>query len=134
VRNDFVVDTHALVWLLEGNPRLSTNARVTLEGEESRLWPPVIALAEACWIIERGKTSIPSSDRLLTALDADSRWTVVALNRAAVQTSLLYTAIGEMHDRLIVATAILLGGADGPLSIITRDESICASGLAPVVW
>ena len=57
-----VVDTHALVWFLEGNPRLGANAKAILEDADSNLIVPVIALAEACWIIERERTSIPEAN------------------------------------------------------------------------
>ncbi len=43
--------------------------------------------------------------------------------------------VGEMHDRLIVATAVnLLEGGAIAVTLITTDEDIQASGLVPVVW
>lgn len=51
----YVVDTHALIWFLEGNARLGINAQAVLSNLSSRLILPAIALAEAVWILERGK-------------------------------------------------------------------------------
>ena len=68
---DYVIDTHALIWNLEGNPRLGTNAKAILADPNSALFLPIIALAEACWIVESGKTSIASVVDLLTAVDAE---------------------------------------------------------------
>jgi PIN domain nuclease of toxin-antitoxin system len=106
----YVVDTHALVWFLEGNPRLGINAKAVLESSASRLVVPMIILAEACWIIEHGRTSIPNVNEFLKAVDADPRVTVVTLDRAILDKTLTLQAIGEMHDRQIVATALLLRG------------------------
>ena len=66
----YVVDTHGLIWFLEGNPRLGTNAKTILADSKSQLIFPAIALAEAVWIVDRAKTSIPSVVDLLGAVDA----------------------------------------------------------------
>jgi PIN domain nuclease of toxin-antitoxin system len=54
-----VVDTHALLWFLGGSARLGATARIVLGDPNSLLILPATALAEACWIVERGRTSIP---------------------------------------------------------------------------
>jgi PIN domain nuclease of toxin-antitoxin system len=50
----YVIDTHALIWFLEGNQRLGTQAQAILSNLESQLVLPAIALAEAAWIVEQG--------------------------------------------------------------------------------
>jgi hypothetical protein len=67
-------------------------------------------------------------------VDADERITLVSLDRAILDRSVSLTAIGEMHDRQILATALLLATATEGISLITRDENIRLSGLIPVVW
>ena len=47
----YVVDTHALVWFLEGNSRLGVNAKTVLANTESLLILPAITLAEAIWML-----------------------------------------------------------------------------------
>jgi PIN domain nuclease of toxin-antitoxin system len=132
--NEFAVDAHALIWLAEGNPLLSANALAALQGASNRLYLPIIALAEACWAVAKGKTGIASAATLLAGLDADSRWAVMPLDRAILDCSLSLTAISEMHDRLIAATALQLGGSGGKVPLVTRDPDITASGLVPVLW
>lgn len=56
----YVVDTHALIWFLEGNSRIGTNAKTILSEPTSQLILPAIVLAETAWIVERGRISIPS--------------------------------------------------------------------------
>lgn len=55
----YVIDTHALIWFLEGNSRLGANAKAILSNPDSHLVIPATALAEAVWIVERSRTSIP---------------------------------------------------------------------------
>jgi PIN domain nuclease of toxin-antitoxin system len=129
-----VVDTHALVWFLEGNPRLGAHAKAVLEDADSDLIMPMIALAEACWIIEHGRTSIPTVVDFLAAVDADPRVNVVPLDRAVLDRTLGITAIEEMHDRQIVATALLLADKGETVVVLTRDTNIHRSGLVSVVW
>jgi PIN domain nuclease of toxin-antitoxin system len=94
--------THALIWVLEGNPRLGTKAKAVLSDPSSRLILPAIALAEALWIVERGKTEIPSVTALLSAINDDPRITIYALDQAVIEQSLNLLEIREMHDRQLV--------------------------------
>ena len=110
----YVVDTHALVWFLKENPRLGSNAKTVLQDSRSELVIPIIVLAEACWMIERGKTSIPSSGVFLDAIDADPRVSVMPLDWTVLRKTSPLTSIAEMHDR--------------------QDANIRDSGLVPVIW
>jgi PIN domain nuclease of toxin-antitoxin system len=132
--NEFVLDAHALVWFLEGNPRLGPNARAAMQDPASVLYMPVIALAEACWVVQRGRTAVPSVVALLADVDADARIVLIPLDRAILDRSLGLTAISEMHDRQIAATALHLAAAPASVPLLTCDRDITASGLVPVVW
>jgi PIN domain nuclease of toxin-antitoxin system len=134
VLDAFVVDTHALIWYLEGNPRLGPGAKRALDDPASRLYLPAIALAEALWVIEQGRCSIPTGGDLLSALDADPRLQFVPLDRRIIERSLNATSIPEMHDRHIVATAHELSGRGLAPGVLTRDSTIRASGLVTVIW
>jgi len=41
---------------------------------------------------------------------------------------------GEMHDRLIAATALHLSAVGDPLALITKDGPLTDSGIVPIVW
>jgi len=129
-----IVDTHALVWYLEGNPRIGPKAKGVLDDPTSDLVVPLIALAEACWIVEHGKTSIQSVQDLLSAVDVDPRIIVFPLERAVLDKTIGMKAISEMHDRQIVATALCLADAGETIAVITKDDDIRKSGLVPIVW
>jgi PIN domain nuclease of toxin-antitoxin system len=134
MRIKHVVDTHALVWHLEGNPRLGDAARAVMSDPHSDLVLPFMALVEACWMAEHGKTSIPSAVQLLAAVDSDRRVTVLPLHRIVLDRSLTMTSIREMHDRLIVATALVLADAGETVVLLTKDDNIRRSGLVSVAW
>jgi PIN domain nuclease of toxin-antitoxin system len=131
---NFVIDTHCLIWFLEGNPRLGVKARAVMQDPASQLSLPVIALAEACWIVGKGKTSIPDVKSLLTDVDADPRILLIPLDRPILDISLTLSAIDEMHDRQITATALHLASSGDPVALLTRDVNITTSNLVPTLW
>lgn len=113
---------------------MGSNAKVILSDTASELVLPAIALAEAAWIVERGRTSIPSVIALLSAVSGDPRVVFHPLDKAVIEQSASLSTIGEMHDRQIVATAILLQAQGERVSLLTCDQNITASGLVTVVW
>jgi PIN domain nuclease of toxin-antitoxin system len=130
----YIVDTHALIWFLEGNSRLGLSAKIILSDPSSQLILPATALAEAAWIVERGRTSIPSTEALFRILKSDSRIEVYPLDRGTIEQSALLSAIGEMYDRQIVATALLLQHQGEAITLLTCDQNITASGLVSITW
>ena len=131
---NYIVDTHALIWFLEGNPRLGAQAKAVLENPASVFFVPLIVLAEATWLVEHGKTSIPTVEALLDAVDADPRVTILPLDRSVLEKTLSLGMITEMHDRQIVATALLLAERGESIAMLTKDANIRDSGLVSVVW
>jgi PIN domain nuclease of toxin-antitoxin system len=132
--SSYVLDAHALIWYIDDNPRLGKEAGRIMDDPSSILYLPISALAEACWVVEKGRCTIPSIADLLAEIDADPRITTVPLDRAIVELSNTLTAIGEMHDRQITATTLQLRTAGHNVSLLTRDENITTPGLVPVVW
>jgi hypothetical protein len=93
-----------------------------------------IALAEAAWIVERGKTSIPSVNALFNVINSDSRITVYPLDRTIIDRTLSLLTLQEMHDRQIVATAMILQDRGETVALLTCDRNITASGLISIIW
>ena len=129
-----ILDAHSLIWYIGKNPRLGANARFVMNDRASRLFLPIIALAEACHVVARDRTAIPSVADLLADVDADPRITIVPLDRAILDISLSLASVGEMHDRLIVATTLWLAGSGESVALLTCDGNITASGLVPIIW
>ncbi len=129
-----VLDTHPLVWYLEGNPRLSGTAKSIIDDPNSEFVLPLIALAEAAYIVERGRTSIPAVSDLLTSVQADPRIDIYSVTWEVFLQSLTAMVIPEMHDRLIVGTALHLQRLGHTVSLVTKDRTITTAGLVPVIW
>lgn len=132
--NKYIVDTHALIWFLEGSPKLGIDALAVLSNSGSDLVLPMIALAEAIDIVAKGRTKLPDVTSLLNDVLADHRIELLPLSLAILQQSLFATAVPEMHDRLIVATAMWLKQLGHQVAILTKDQSILDAALIPVVW
>jgi PIN domain nuclease of toxin-antitoxin system len=83
VATRYVIDTHALLWYLANDPALGARVGAVLDDPTSDLVLPVIAFAEACFIIERRKVRVGLPE-LLAAIDSDTRFTVMPLDRVIV--------------------------------------------------
>ena len=130
----YIVDTHALIWFIEGNSRLGNNAQAILSDATSQLILPAIVLAEAVWIVEKGKTSIPSVNDLLSVVNDDPRIIICPLDQSIITKSINIQEINEMHDRLIVATALFLQIQGEIIALLTCDLNITESKLVTTIW
>lgn len=130
----YVLDTHALVWYLEGNLRLGLNAKAIMDDPSSQLVLPLIALAEAAFIVEKKRTSIPVVSDLLNSVQADRRIEVYPITWDIFQQSLAVTVIPELHDRLIISTALYLRYLGHTVSLMTKDSIMTTSGLVRIIW
>ena len=130
----YILDTHALIWHLEGNPLLGSSAKKVINSLESELVLPAIALAEAMFIVEKGRSSIPSVTELLDDVRSDQRVEIYPLTMGILEESYSLTSIPEIHDRLIVSTGIYLRNLGSTVEILTKDNEIVVSALLPVCW
>ena len=132
----YILDTHALVWYLEGNSRLGPKAKTTMSGGDTEMVLPLIALAEAAFLIEKGRIGIPSISNLLADVRNDERIELQPLTMPIFERSLTSEGlrIPELHDRFIVSTGLHLQDLGHTVSILTRDEIITDSGVLPVIW
>jgi PIN domain nuclease of toxin-antitoxin system len=108
--------------------------KIILSESTSQLILPAIVLAEAAWIVERGRTSIPSVMDLLNAVETDARVSIYPVDKTVVKQSVSLTTIGEMHDRQIVATTLVLASQNEIVALLTCDRNITASGLVKIIW
>lgn len=131
----FVSDTHALLWHVTDDPRLSSEASRALKNADlgiDQVLVPGIVLVETVYLVERGTISIDLVERLL-ALLANERggYALAPLDgeTARAMRRVPRSAVPDMPDRIIVATALQLG-----LPLISRDGAIRRAGVVDVVW
>lgn len=134
--SSFVLDTHALLWYLEGNRRIGSRARTTIAAPENRLIVPIIVLAEAGIVIEQGRSKVPTIGHLLDSLGKDPRFVIYPLTLEVFRRSLSAEVGGipELHDRLIAATALFLRDQGQDVALITRDETLTEANLVRIIW
>jgi len=127
----YMTDTHSLLWAFRYPRKLGENARQAFEeiaAGESKLLIPVIVLAELIFTIEN-KPIQADFDEILKAINASPNIEFLDLDLLSTLKLRELTQIKEMHDRMIVASAIKY-----QVPLITRDENITNSGLIKVIW
>lgn len=105
-----------------------------MEDLSSEMVLPMIALAEAIDIVNKGRTKIPGVSDLLGDVIGEARIEIYPLTFDILQQSLAASAVPEMHDRLIVATALYIQSIGNQVAVLTKDPDIIAAALAPIVW
>ena len=129
-----VVDTHAIVWYLSDDPRLSTTAGNLLDSATASgevIYVPSICLVELTYLIEKRRLPAPLRDRLRDVLD-DPRnpCTIAPLDRTVADAleRVPRNEVPDLPDRDVAATAIAL---NAPL--ISRDARVRASQVQ-TIW
>jgi len=68
-------------------------------------------------------------DRILDKIENSSNYLIYDLNLEVIRKLKELTKIRELHDRIIVAIALLSDS-----KILTKDENIASSNYAEVIW
>ncbi len=113
---NLLLDTHAVVWFLEGSDKLRSQARTAIESAE-RVYVSSATIWEMALKVARGRLEAPSDfpDRLL---DLGMLQLALEWEHARVAGGLpLHHR--DPFDRMLVAQAIV-----ERLTIVTRDEDI----------
>jgi len=130
VRMDFITDTHSLVWYFTEDARLSKKAIKAFEGtiKEGTVVVPAVVLAEIMYISKRGKIAL-TFEETLQKIEEYENFDIAPLDINILKTADRIETDMEMHDKLIVATALYYKAR-----LITMDEQIKKAGIVPVVW
>lgn len=120
-----VLDTHALVWLVNGDGQLSTAARRRVEAA-SCIWVSAITTWEIGMLVAKGRLQLARDVK--EWMDEVLALPGVRLAPVDAEVAIASTRLpGELHgdpaDRIIAATARHLGA-----TLVTADEKILAWG------
>jgi hypothetical protein len=94
----------------------------------------MIALAEGIDIVSKKRTKIPDIESLLTDTFTDMRIEIEPLTLDILQESLNAPVVPEMHDRLLVSSALAIEKLGSSVAILTKDNSIIDSKLVKIIW
>ena len=127
----YVIDTHALVWFLEGNQNLSHKAMNIMLTSEFPIIVPTIVLAEMKYLFDR-KRITTAFDDIRKRLYDDERVTIYPLDDLVID---YLPEQLEIHDAVICATCLALQNTLGEeVQLITKDEAIVKSSIVATVW
>lgn len=127
----FVVDTHALVWYLDKDKKLSKNAEKALDASDSTLVIPTVVLAEIKYLFKKRRISISFED-VMQAIEHDQRCIIYPFDLSCVE---YLDERLDLHDGVIVATGVIFrDSVDQSTKIIARDASIKQSAIIYTLW
>jgi PIN domain nuclease of toxin-antitoxin system len=129
----FVADTHTVLWYLTADARLGSNAGAVIESPANQIVIPAIVIAESLYVIEHGKSSA-TTDQFWDFVLLSTNVSLYPLDLVVLKKTEALSAILEMHDRQIVATALVLQQSDVEAVVVTKDKNISASGLVKTIW
>lgn len=129
-----VADTHAAVWLLYGDPRLSSIAKAFIDASAqagSKIVLSPISLAEVVYLVEKKRLPPSAFHDLYECLNDPDH----VLAEAPLTTHVMNTMrqipraqVPDMPDRIVAATALHLR-----VPLISRDGLIRASDIQ-TIW
>ena len=111
----FVVDTHAILWYLYDDSRLSVPAAQALDDaiqDGDQIAIAAITLAEIVYLAEKGRISSLAFDRVRTVIEQPGAMLVQVPFDLAIAESMREIdrmQVPELPDRVIAATAHYLG-------------------------
>lgn len=129
-----VADTHAIIWYVLNDPKLSTGARQAMQQaaqDGNPVYVPSITLVEVTYLVEKGRLPLDMLARIVTALeDGQSVLTLAPLDLdvARALPQIPRDQVPDMPDRIIAATALAR-----QLPLITRDHRIQLTTLQ-TIW
>src|ERR671933_1062328 len=120
-----VADTHAVIWYIFGDARLSVSARNTIEqiaAEGNQVAFSSITLAEIVYLSERGRIDAATIDRLLRAVDGENAvlaevpfdrniaQSLMRVERSALRSSASLSQIPDLPDPCPAKPSLLQNG------------------------
>jgi PIN domain nuclease of toxin-antitoxin system len=129
-----VADTHAALWYLFDDIRLSAPARAIIAQAafaRQKIAISAISLVEVVYLVEKGRIVASAYEDLVRALEDPEHVFVEAAVSAAIVDSMPRVSraeVPDMPDRIVAATGISLG-----VPVISRDKRIRGASLT-TVW
>lgn len=134
IAGSVVVDTHALIWFIFDDPRLSAHARATLAAAsefDRKIYFPTMCLVEATYLVEKNRVPaqlLPILERAASLGDSAIEPVDLTMIVAVAMRQISRASVPDMPDRVIAATALAMG-----LPLVTRDGKIRASNIE-TIW
>jgi len=128
---NYVADTHALLWYLTDDDRLSKDANLIFEETERGehlIFVPTIVLVESLDVIEKKRVAY-DFDLVLQSIQDNENYIIWDLDLEVVTKVVKIRNVPELHDRIIVAIARLCDAG-----LITKDGEITEAKEVKTKW
>lgn len=132
---EYVTDTHALVWHLTDDARLSPAARAAFADADNGagvIWIPGVVLVEIVYLVEKARLSTTLVTQVLDLVDPPrENYVIVPLDAGVIRAlqRIDREIVPDMPDRIIAASAKHLG-----LPLLSKDPMLAAVPGLSVVW
>ncbi len=121
-----LLDTHAFLWAITGDERLSETARETFLNSANRLFFSAVSMWEICIKISLGKLSLKrgwlkkiQNELMINAV----QWLPIEMSHCAELTKLSFHH-RDPFDRMLIAQAMV-----EDLLLLSRDKRLSAYGI-----
>ncbi len=135
MKNSYVTDTHALIWRIQNNPKLSSRCQQIFSQVDeggSIMIIPTIVLVEMIYLAEKKRIEPELVTNTLKLLQVESEnYQLNPLDLAVVAgvQQIQRALVPDMPDRIIAATALSLG-----LPLLSRDSAIAKVSELRIIW
>jgi PIN domain nuclease of toxin-antitoxin system len=127
----YVVDTHALIWYLLNDKKLSRQAKAIFQAAEQNqtlLVIPAIVMAELYYANAKNGW-FPDFARLFADITGKPFIRFVSLDHSHILDFMQDSAVPEMHDRIIAGVARRLGAP-----LLSSDPLLTSAAVVTTVW
>src|SRR3989344_2763214 len=127
----YTTDAHSLIWFLTADSKLSIRALNILQKAdegENVIIVPTIVLAEIMHICEKKRADLEIKE-VIDKIKNSANYVPYNLDMSVLDKVTTLKAIPEIHDRIIIATALLT-----KTDLITKDQEIIKSGIVKTIW
>lgn len=129
-----VADTHAILWYLYNDPRLSATAIQVMDAADragDQIAIASITLAEVVYLVEKDRIDAMAFEQIMRVLDQTNTALVeIPFDRtiARAMRQLDRSQVPDLPDRIVAATALSLG-----VPVLSRDRKI-RSSVVETIW